>query len=108
MGVAECFTTGTGLLDIVEAVRGATHAARAEAVGRAPARSSPATSRWLHDGQPIRAAPAPPRRPKRVIGVTGSPGAGKSTLVAQLVGEHAAGRERPGESGAAPSSRSTR
>ena len=28
------------------------------------------------------------RRPKRVLGITGSPGAGKSTLVAQLVGEH--------------------
>ena len=28
------------------------------------------------------------KRPTRVIGITGSPGAGKSTLVAQLVGEY--------------------
>jgi putative protein kinase ArgK-like GTPase of G3E family len=34
-------------------------------------------------------AGATKRRPSGVIGITGSPGAGKSTLVAQLVGEHA-------------------
>jgi LAO/AO transport system kinase len=39
-----------------------------------------------HEGKPVRSG-APRRRPKRVIGITGSPGAGKSTLVAQLVGE---------------------
>ena len=32
-GVAKCFTTGTGLLDIVEAVRGATKPLRADAGG---------------------------------------------------------------------------
>ena len=34
------------------------------------------------------------RRPKRVIGVTGSPGAGKSTLVAALASEHARRNEQ--------------
>jgi len=87
LGVSRCFTTGTGLLDIVEAVRG-TVRERAEVVesGHATAQLSRDISR-LHDGAGARAG-APRRRPKRVIGVTGSPGAGKSTLVAQLVGEY--------------------
>jgi len=40
----------------------------------------------VHAGKPVRKG-AKLSRPKRVIGVTGSPGAGKSTLVAQLAGE---------------------
>lgn len=86
-GVAKCFTTGTGLLDIVEAVRGATHP-RAERVERATAVSQLARDISLvHAGRGVRAG-ARRRRPARIIGVTGSPGAGKSTLVAQLVGEY--------------------
>lgn len=42
----------------------------------------------LHMNKGIRKG-AKKRRPKRVIGVTGSPGAGKSTLVAALASEHA-------------------
>ncbi len=86
-GIAACFTTGTGLLDIVNAVRGATRAKGPEiAPGSATAQLARDISR-LHESGQTRAG-ATRRRPKRVIGVTGSPGAGKSTLVAQLVGEH--------------------
>jgi LAO/AO transport system kinase len=40
----------------------------------------------VHEGRELR-SDAQKKRPKRVIGVTGSPGAGKSTLVAQLASE---------------------
>lgn len=85
-GVKECFTTGTGLLDIVNAVRGSV-VERAETVsGHATAQLSRDIS-LLHEKGSLRKG-ATLRRPKRVIGVTGSPGAGKSTLVAQLVNEY--------------------
>jgi len=86
-GVAACFPTGTGLMDIVNAVRGATEAhGEAAGSGNATAQLARDISRLHNDGQSR--AGATRRRPKRVIGITGSPGAGKSTLVAQLVGEH--------------------
>ena len=87
-GVAACFPTGTGLMDIVNAVRGAT-----EALGETTGTDHPCAqlardiSRLHNDG--ASRVGAKKRRPERVIGITGSPGAGKSTLVAQLVGEHA-------------------
>lgn len=86
-GVAACFPTGTGLMDIVNAVRGATEP-RADSVGTdsVAAQLARDISR-LHESGSSR-KDARRRRPTRVIGVTGSPGAGKSTLVAQLVGEH--------------------
>ncbi|MEK6702224.1 MAG: cobalamin-dependent protein, partial [Planctomycetota bacterium] len=84
-GVAKCFPTGTGLLDIVEAVRSAVKRRTPMIPGQAAAQLARDIS-LLHDHQTPRAA-APRRRPRRVIGITGSPGAGKSTLVAQLVGE---------------------
>jgi len=83
-GVSKCFTTGTGLLDIVEAVRGATKA-RAATLSGTTAQLSRDISQ-VHDGKPVR-TDAKRRTPARVIGITGSPGAGKSTLVAQLVSE---------------------
>lgn len=86
-GIAKCFTTATGLLDIVDAVRGATR----PLVGAVPAatrESQLARDISLqHLGRALRSG-AVKRRPRRVIGITGSPGAGKSTLVAQLVGEY--------------------
>lgn len=89
-GVAQCFTTGTGLLDIVDAVRGAVRPREqviaSTAIGASVAQLARDVS-LLHAGKPIR-KDAKSMRPKRVIGVTGSPGAGKSTLVAQLVGEY--------------------
>lgn len=84
-GVARCFTTATGLLDIVEAVRSATRA-RAQSVSGGQTAQLARDISLLHDQKPLRAA-APRRRPAKVIGITGAPGAGKSTLVAQLAGE---------------------
>lgn len=84
-GVARCFTTATGLLDIVEAVRSATK----QRVASLPASKTAQLARdisLLHDNKPIRSGAAR-RRPAKVIGITGAPGAGKSTLVAQLAGE---------------------
>jgi methylmalonyl-CoA mutase cobalamin-binding domain/chain len=86
-GVAKCFTTGTGLIDIVNAVRDATKAKAAALTSTTHATAQLARDiSQVHDGKGLRAA-ARRRKPKRVIGVTGSPGAGKSTLVAQLVSE---------------------
>jgi methylmalonyl-CoA mutase cobalamin-binding domain/chain len=89
MGVAKCFTTGVGLLDIVNAVHGATRERQAEVgkTGTATAQLARDIS-ITHDGKQVRSG-ARRRRPRRVIGVTGSPGAGKSTLVAQMVAEFA-------------------
>jgi LAO/AO transport system kinase len=93
-GVRKCFTTGVGLLDIVNAVRDATvERAAAMAAGHAAAQLARDVS-LVHDGKPVR-KDARRRRPKRVIGVTGSPGAGKSTLVAQLVAEFTRRGGRP-------------
>lgn len=86
-GISRCFTTGTGLLDIVEAVKSAVKDRSQMLPAGATATAQLARDISLvHDGKPVRTG-AKRRRPKRVIGVTGSPGAGKSTLVAQLVGE---------------------
>ncbi len=85
-GVAKCFTTGTGLLDIVAAVRETVRAYSAAIAGATPAAQLARDISLIHAGRPMR-PDARRRRPKRIIGVTGSPGAGKSTLVAQLVGE---------------------
>jgi len=87
-GVARCFTTGVGLADIVDAAA-QTVAAYPQRVGGAhPTAQLARDISLVHLGRPVR-EDAQRRRPKRVIGVTGSPGAGKSTLVAQLVAEHA-------------------
>ncbi len=86
-GVAECFTTGVGLLDIVEATK-STVKERASIVGTSPTAQLARDISNVHDGRGLRDG-APLRRPKRVFGITGSPGAGKSTLVAALASEHA-------------------
>jgi methylmalonyl-CoA mutase cobalamin-binding domain/chain len=89
-GVAKCFTTSTGLLDIVEAVRGAVRPRVLELSGEGwdanPIAQLARRVSLIHDGKPIDDAPR--RRPTRVVGITGSPGAGKSTLVAQLANEY--------------------
>ncbi|MEO1584038.1 MAG: cobalamin-dependent protein [Planctomycetota bacterium] len=94
-GVAECFTTGVGLLDIVESVKATVHdrSPTIESGGLTAQLSRDIT--MVHEGKGTRSG-AKKRRPKRVIGVTGSPGAGKSTLLASLAGELARqGRETP-------------
>src|ERR1043165_4581339 len=85
-GVAKCFTTGVGLIDIVNAVREATRE-RGESVGAGVTAQLARDVSLVHAGKAVRKT-AKLKRPPRVIGVTGSPGAGKSTLVAQLVGEY--------------------
>ena len=89
-GIAKCFTTGTGLLDIVNAVRESVRARPPLVPAGGPVHASAQLARDIsrvHAGQGIR-KDAARRRPPRVIGVTGSPGAGKSTLVAQLAAEY--------------------
>ncbi len=86
-GVSRCFTTGTGLLDVVEAVRDVTRAYMSEIEGDNATAQLARDISMAHEGKAVRAGAAR-RKPTRVIGITGSPGAGKSTLVAQLVGEY--------------------
>ncbi len=90
LGVAKCFTTATGLLDIAEAVKGAVRPYTAQ-LNQATARDS-GTAQLARDISMVHLDRTPRagvvrKRPLRVIGVTGSPGAGKSTLVAQVAGE---------------------
>lgn len=85
-GIAACFTTGTGLQQIVDAVRGVTKP-RAEVVSEHATAQLARDISNVHDNKSVR-TDARRKRPTRVIGVTGSPGAGKSTLVAQLAGEY--------------------
>ena len=86
-GIAACFTTGTGLLEIVEAAKSTVkpYAERVES-GHPVAQLARDIS-LIHEQRPVR-ADATRRRPTRVIGFTGAPGAGKSTLVAQLAAEY--------------------
>jgi len=96
-GIGKCFTTGVGLLDIVNAVHDALKE-RQQNVGTAGIVAQLARDISLvHDAKPIRSN-ARRRKPARVIGVTGSPGAGKSTLVAQMAGEFVR-RGQAGEAG---------
>jgi methylmalonyl-CoA mutase cobalamin-binding domain/chain len=96
-GVARCFTTGVGLLDIVNAVHGAVQARKPVVAGSGATAQLARDISLVHAGGKARDG-APRRRPRRVIGVTGSPGAGKSTLVAQLVTEFTR-RSAAGEAG---------
>ena len=85
-GISACFTTGVGLEDIVEAVKSCVR--EREPIipgGYADAQLARDISR-LHNAKGVRDG-AHRKRPRRVIGITGSPGAGKSTLVAQLASE---------------------
>lgn len=91
-GIAECFTTGTGLLEIVEAVRRAAKPYDAAIESGHPVAQLARDISLVHDSRKLRDG-ATRRRPKRVIGITGSPGAGKSTLVAQLAGEYSRAAE---------------
>lgn len=90
-GIKSCFTTGVGLLDIVNAVRGSV-TNRVQTLAPVHGKAAHPTAQLARDislahaGQPVRATAAR-RRPNRVIGITGSPGAGKSTLVAAMAAE---------------------
>jgi len=99
-GVRRCFTTGVGLLDIANAVKDAV-VTRRTVVGEGSAPNAAAQLArdisLVHDQRPVR-SDARRRKPRRVVGITGSPGAGKSTLVAQMVGEFSR-RSKAGEQG---------
>lgn len=99
-GIAKCFTTGVGLLDIVNAVRESVRPLRERVCSEQqtchPTAQLARDISMLHAGRAARATDlgsarsvdSARRRPARVIGVTGSPGAGKSTLVARLAAEY--------------------
>jgi len=97
-GVAKCLTTGVGLLEIVDGVREATHPYQQTVGSGKPVAQLARDISLVHAGKAAR-SDAKRRRPKRVIGVTGSPGAGKSTLVAQLAAEHTRRAEADGSLG---------
>ena len=82
-GVAQVFHTGTSLDDIVESVRSSVVPYGAADQDHATARLARAIS-LAHAGKPT---DLPRKRPQRVIGITGAPGAGKSTLVAAMASE---------------------
>jgi LAO/AO transport system ATPase len=86
-GIRNCFTTGTGLLDIVEAVKGCVQPYGAVIAGGDVTAQLSRDISMANAGRGLRAE-VKRARPKRVFGVTGSPGAGKSTLVAQLAAEY--------------------
>ena len=84
-GVRGVYHTGTSMLDIVDAVRSATESY--VPLQDESASVSATLSRnisLIESGQTV---DAPTKRPERVIGLTGSPGAGKSTLSAAMASE---------------------
>lgn len=85
-GITKCFTTGTGLEDIARAVVESVRAYTPTLDGSNPVAQLARDISLVHLGRPLREG-VKRKRPVRVLGVTGSPGAGKSTLVAQLVSE---------------------
>ena len=83
-GVARVYHTGTGMDEIIDSVRACVKPYAALTTGTTAAdlarRISMAHAGTLPAGTPM-------RRPARVVGITGSPGAGKSTLVAAMANE---------------------
>ena len=86
-GIERCFTTGTSLMDIVEAVRSSVTELAPELKDSRPEAQLARDISIAHEERTLRTG-IRSRRPARVGGVTGSPGAGKSTLVAALAGEY--------------------
>ncbi len=90
-GVHQVFHTGTTMLDIVGAVSDAV--TPYQEMGSSSARQSQ-LSRAISLCCEGKSTTHPKRRPNRIIGLTGSPGAGKSTLVAAMASElHAKGHK---------------
>ncbi|MGI9014495.1 MAG: cobalamin-dependent protein [Phycisphaerales bacterium] len=83
-GVHRVFHTGTSLDQLVDSVREATRPyTRLESTS--PNANLARLISFAHNQMDIESAPR--RRPERVIGLTGAPGAGKSTLVAAMASE---------------------
>lgn len=90
-GVHQVFHTGTGMLEIVDAVADAVKPYEpAGSESTAQSQLARAISLCCED----RAVDHPQKRPARIIGLTGSPGAGKSTLVAAMANELHARNEK--------------
>ncbi|MFM8642159.1 MAG: cobalamin-dependent protein, partial [Phycisphaerales bacterium] len=83
-GVARVYHTGKGMDDIIDSVRASVKPYAPLAAGPREAMLARQISR-AHAG--TLPAVTPSRRPARVVGITGSPGAGKSTLVAAMANE---------------------
>ncbi|MFK7961864.1 MAG: cobalamin-dependent protein [Phycisphaerales bacterium] len=88
-GVKAIFHTGTTMQDIVGAVRDSTidYGLPSSLPGDHAVASLARAVSLVHEGKAPSEAEAPRRRPAQVIGLTGSPGAGKSTLVAAMASE---------------------
>ena len=84
-GVRGVYHTGTSMLDIVDAVRSATETHTP--IPDEDASVSATLARNISLIEAGQTVDATTRRPKRVIGLTGSPGAGKSTLSAAMASE---------------------
>lgn len=97
-GVKRLMTTGVGLMDIVASVCEEVKPLKPTVDSGHPVAQLARDISLLHAGKTIR-SDARRRRPARVIGVTGSPGAGKSTLVAQLAAEHTRRSEKDSKLG---------
>ncbi len=87
-GINSIFHTGTTMMQIIDSVREATKPYEDKASDHPIAQLARHIS-LAHAGKPPPPPPdaAPRRRPAKVIGLTGSPGAGKSTLVASMASE---------------------
>jgi methylmalonyl-CoA mutase cobalamin-binding domain/chain len=84
-GVARVYHTGTGMEEIVDSVRASVRPYAPLAAGSVREATLARRISMAHAGT------LPPgtelKRPARVVGITGSPGAGKSTLVAAMANE---------------------
>ncbi len=84
-GISEVHRTGTTMDEIVNSVKRATKE-YGKHVSDHPVAQLARDISMVHEGR-MDLSSVELKRPKRVIGFTGSPGAGKSTLVASLAGE---------------------
>ncbi len=84
-GVARVYHTGTSMDQIVESVRETVHAYQPLDAGANPTAKLSRLISMANAGQ--LPANTPLRRPATVVGITGAPGAGKSTLVAAMAAE---------------------
>ena len=84
-GVRRVYHTGTSMLDIVDAVRSAT--TKLAPLSNEVTNTTASLARNISLIELGVKVDAPRRRPDTVVGITGSPGAGKSTLSASMAAE---------------------
>ncbi|MBC8201972.1 MAG: cobalamin B12-binding domain-containing protein [Planctomycetes bacterium] len=80
-GIRGVYHTGTTMLEIVEAARSSVSESKPLPAGGVVAAELARNITLVEAGKPVAAMK---RRPKMVVGLTGSPGAGKSTLSASM------------------------